>query len=568
MSVTRVGVYGRMSDPKQDASIERQLSQVLPYCTSKGYVVVGEPYIDDGIAGDVFDRRPSFLRLLRDAQAGLFSVIVCDEWSRLSRQEPIDFVAKVVKPLKDAGVTLDCVAEGPQRWDDLAQLVLMMVRAEKSQAESVTRSRRTLTGMMKAAAAGKLLGGRLYGYDVEYETVQEEGRPPKTRPVRLIVNPKQAAVVRWIYERYVEGGWSMQDIARELNARGAPPPSRAGGRATKVRARGQPCGLWNRNGVRAILKNRRYTGALTWNCRSRGKYYALQGGAVGRREAGPDVFNGQEDWVVRPDTHEAIISQELFERAQERRRANQGGRPSIGTFLFSGLVTCSHCGRRLSGATKKGRHYYHCRRFNDTGELICGNNMVREDWLTDRVLTVLQEEMLAPDRLALLREEAARQDEEDRAPDALEPLGKRVAELERNIARGNDNLLLLPPDRIPAAVERLRQWEQERDRLRAEVERRRDGGRLRGLDEAVAGCEAVLWRLRDAVQAEDELLLREIFREAVSRIDLRWQPRKVGKVTRYDLVGGVIDLRLEGWNPALHGKPCSSSTGGPLPAST
>ncbi len=150
---TRAAIYTRKSTNRQEDSIERQLSSVLPYCERKGYTLIGEPYTDSGIAGDVFDKRPAFQKLLRDARAGLFEVIVCDEWSRLSRQEPVDFIASTVKPLKDAGVTLDCVAEGPQRWDDLAQLILMTVRADKSQGESKTRSYRVLTGMANKARA-------------------------------------------------------------------------------------------------------------------------------------------------------------------------------------------------------------------------------------------------------------------------------------------------------------------------------------------------------------------------------------------------------------------------------
>jgi hypothetical protein len=65
----------------------------------------------------------------------------------------VDFIASTVKPLKDAGVTLDCVAEGPQSWDNLAQLILMTVRADKAQGESKTRSYRVLTGMNKKARA-------------------------------------------------------------------------------------------------------------------------------------------------------------------------------------------------------------------------------------------------------------------------------------------------------------------------------------------------------------------------------------------------------------------------------
>jgi DNA invertase Pin-like site-specific DNA recombinase len=541
----RVGVYARKSTPRQEDSIERQLAGVLPYCVRKGYAVVGEPYVDEGIAGDVFDRRPAFQKLLADAKAGLFSVIVVDEWSRLSRQEPIEFIAKVVKPLKDAGVTLDCVAEGPQRWDDLAQLVLMVVRAEKSQAESVIRSYRTLTGMKRAADEGRLLGGKLYGYTVEYETIQEEGRPPKTRPVRLVPDPRRAHVVRWMFETYAEGGWSMDDIARELNARAVPPPAGKGGRATGARKRGEPCACWTRNTVRAILKNPRYTGALTWNRRSRGKYHALQGGKVEKRP-GRDVANGREEWIIRPETHEPLISQDLFERAQERLRANKGHKPSVGAYLFSELVTCSHCGRRLAGITQKGKRRYRCHRYDTAGNVVCAYNAVGEEWLRDRVLIVLQEEMLAPEHLAELESEAARQDEQERAPVALDPLRKRLAELEANIARGNDNLLLLPADRIPGAVARLREWEKERDGVRIELSRRQEGGHLRGLQGAVATCKELLWRLREALEEGDDLLLRQIFREALARIDLRWERRGYGTKTRYVVVGGVIDLRLEG----------------------
>src|SRR5215510_12363865 len=106
----RAASYYRNSTGKQEDSIERQRSQVLPF-VQKGdngqprYYLVNE-YKDEAIAGDVFERRSDFQRLLKDAKAGLFSVIVTDEWSRLSRQDPVDFNYYVVKPLRDAGVTL------------------------------------------------------------------------------------------------------------------------------------------------------------------------------------------------------------------------------------------------------------------------------------------------------------------------------------------------------------------------------------------------------------------------------------------------------------------------------
>lgn len=541
----RVGIYARRSTNKQEDSIERQLASVLPYCENKRYTIVGEPYSDSGIAGDEFDKRIAFQQLLRDARAGLFDVIVCDEWSRLSRQEPVDFIASVVKPLKDAGVTLDCVAEGPQRWDDLAQLILMTVRADKARGESKTRSYRTLTGMANKARASRILGGAPYGYKTEYETITEPGKPPRVRPVRFVPDPRRAHVVTWIFEKYAEGGWGMAELARELNARAVEPPGRKGGRPTTKRARGEPCSHWTQDTVRAILKNPRYTGTLTWNRRSRGKYHKLVNGQAVPKTSSEDRPNDAGEWIVSPELdHEPLVSQELFDKAQARRLSNKSHKPSIGAYLFSGLVTCSHCGATLGGLTQKGNRLYRCHMYDQTGKVVCGYNMVREDWLLDRVVSVIEQEMLAPERLQQLREEIRRQDEAERAPQAVEPMEKRFRQLEAHIAQGRRNLAILPEDQVPYVVAEIRLMEQEQKRIKAELARRDGAGNLEGLDDAIGVCEALLWRLREAIKSSDALLLREVVREAIVRIELTWERRPYGRTkTRYVLTGGVIHLR-------------------------
>ncbi len=112
----RAAVYIRMSTDDQADSPQRQRDQVLPYCEKKGYRVV-EVYEDAGMRGWDNDR-PAFQRLLRDAQKGLFDIIVVDEASRLSRQDPIEYVVTVAHPLRQAGVAVEVVDEGRQmNWD-------------------------------------------------------------------------------------------------------------------------------------------------------------------------------------------------------------------------------------------------------------------------------------------------------------------------------------------------------------------------------------------------------------------------------------------------------------------
>ncbi len=224
-------------------------------------------------------------------------------------------------------------------------------------------------------------------------------------------------------------------------------------------------------------------------------------------------------------------------------RANKGCKPSLGAYLFSGLVTCSHCGRTLYGLMRKGKRVYRCHMYDSAGIKVCGNNSVREDWLLDRVLRVIEGEVLAPERLQALREEIRRQDEAERAPVSVEPLEKRLAELKGKIAQGNENLAILPQDRVPGVVAVVRAWEQERDQIDAELARRKGGGNLEGLEDAIAACESLLWRLREVASEGDPLLLREVIREAVARIELTWDRRPCGKRTRYVVTGGAIHLR-------------------------
>jgi DNA invertase Pin-like site-specific DNA recombinase len=84
-----VAVYLRMSTSKQEDSIDRQRSQVLPYCAKHDFLIVRE-YADEGIAGDEIRRQHGSQRMLRDAQAGDFQGIVCDDQDRFGRLGAID----------------------------------------------------------------------------------------------------------------------------------------------------------------------------------------------------------------------------------------------------------------------------------------------------------------------------------------------------------------------------------------------------------------------------------------------------------------------------------------------
>ena len=544
----RVGLYLRMSDDKQEGSIERQRAGILPYCDRKNYVIVRE-YVDEGIPGDRMDR-PDFQRLLADAGRGLFSRIVVDEPSRLSRSDPLTFLAEVARPLRDARVTVDSVSDGEQDWTDLASLILATVRADRSAGEVRTLSRRVLGGCLRALGAGGLPGGvPPYGY------VKQDAR---WEP-----DPIRADAVRYAFVRYDRGGIPLQELADELTARGYPPPERKQAkRARRARAKrtSQPAAekrtlVWTWTGVRRILKNPQYTGSVVWGRRSQGKYTRLAGGP-GRADGGrPSEKAAQEGWFVRPGSHEALVSEEVFNRVQRRlsdhHRGGRGPR-NLGAYLLSGLCRCGHCGRQLAGVSMKGKRFYRCHPVDKDGRQVCGWRAVEEGKLLERVIGALEAALLDEATWEAALEKAREELRRQAAPGRTESIRGRIEDLEGKIAAGNRRLLQLPDDRLPGAVEALRELEGELAGLRQLEARVTKEGPVRDVEEDLAACREWVGALTQAVDRLDNSevagALRGLLTAGVRAVEVNWRTEPFGrKKNRYIPTSGVVELHGPNW---------------------
>jgi site-specific DNA recombinase len=531
--VIRVAAYYRMSDDKQEGSIERQQAAVRPSCERKGYVIVRE-YIDEGIPGDRLDR-PAFRQMMADATRGLFSRIVLDEPSRLSRSpSPLDFLADVARPLRDAKVTVDSVSAGLQDWSDLADLILATVRADRCTGEVRDMSRRVLGGCLRALGDGKLPGGTvLYGY------VHREGR--------WETDALRADAVRYAFVRYDRGGITLEQLAFDLAQRGYPPPERKGSRRKKPPA-------WSAGALKRILKNPQYTGARVWGRRSQGKYNRLTGGP-GRADGGRrSEMTDPKNWFVRPGTHEALVTQEVFARVQSRLADyHRGGRGAhnLGGYLLSGLCCCGHCGRLLSGVPLRGTRYYRCRPTDEAGRPVCGWRAVEEGQLLVCVVSALEKTLLDETVWDAALAKARKDLEAAAAPDRVDTLRRRAQELEAQIAAGNRRLLQLPDDRLPGAVAALRELEGELAGLRKLEGRLSQAGPVRDVEADLAACREWVGALTGAIHRLDEPevagALRGLLKTGVRRIEVRWRSEPYGKRNRYVPVGGEVELH--GCNP-------------------
>jgi DNA invertase Pin-like site-specific DNA recombinase len=543
----RVAVYYRMSDDKQEGSIERQRAAVLAYCKKKGYIIVRE-YIDEGIPGDRLDR-PAFQRLLADAQRGLFSLIVVDEPSRLSRSDPLTFLADIARPLRDAKVSVDSVSAGVQDWSDLANLILATVRADRSAAEVRDMSRRVLGGCMRALGLGRLPGGTPpYGYVAReggYETDPITGR--RRRIIWWETDPLRGEAVRYAFVRYDRGGITLEGLANELTARGFPPPDRKGSRRKAAPA-------WNWDSVKRILKRLVYTGVVVWGQRSQGKYNRITG-APGKADGGPrEQANDPSVWLVRPGSHEALTSREVFDRiAQRLADHHRGGRGphNLGRYVLSGLCRCGHCGRTLAGVPMNGQRLYRCRPKDHTGKVVCGCRAVEEGALLEKVVSALEAALLDEAVWDAALAQARKELEQASAPDRIETLRKRAAELEGQIAAGNRRLLQLPDDRLAGAVEALRELEGELSGLRQLEERLTQEKPVRDIEADLAACREWVGALAGAVPHRDNPevagALRGLLVAGVRSVEVHWRTEPFGRKNRYIPTGGVVELHGPNW---------------------
>lgn len=354
MAFKRAATYIRMSTDKQEDSPERQKSLIAPYNKLRGYHVVQE-YVDLEEKG-WDDSRAGLQALIRDAQAGKFDVVVVDEWSRLSRSDFIKTITGIIAPLRDAGVQLDTVRDGPKNWNDIAGQIMLVVDAHKSESETKETARRTLSQLIQFARSGTLFLGKVpYGY----VAVEEEVRKGEKRRTKLLPgDPRQVEVVRRIFDWYVHFGWGAGTIARELTSKGHPAPYSQKG--------------WFPTTVSSILQNPNYAGHYRFNHKSRRRFAHFVNGAVSLTNSAPQrsyskpVTNRVSDWVVVQNTHEPLVTQEIWDSAQTVRvqrsetiSARRTASRTTARFL-SGVIHCYHCHRPMYHAKILGRDKWRC----------------------------------------------------------------------------------------------------------------------------------------------------------------------------------------------------------------
>lgn len=357
-------IYARKSTEQtgvgdEEKSVTRQIEHAKAYASKKGWQVSDELiFVDDGISGAEFIKRPEFIRLMNTLKPRpAFQFLIMSEESRLGREQ-IE-TAYALKQILDAGVRVFFYLEDRERTLDSAlDKVMLFLTGFAAEMERERAKQRTYDAMLRKAKAGHVTGGKVFGYD-NHEVQTPDGR---RLHVLRVINEGQAAVVRKIFEMFQER-MGPSRIAKQLNEEQVSPPRGNTG--------------WCPTAIREILLRPLYRGVIVW-----GELQKVERGGTKQRRR-----RAVEDLITVDAPELRIVPEALWgavqERFREAKRLSQEYQQKIvfrdkpSDYLLSGLARCAHCGGPIEAlgkdyARRKGRTYgcaYHRKR----GAAICRN---------------------------------------------------------------------------------------------------------------------------------------------------------------------------------------------------
>src|SRR2546426_9381942 len=201
-------IYARKSTEQngvgdEEKSVTREIEPARAYAAGRGWLVdEDQVYVDDGIWGAEFVKRPGFIRLMNAlSPRPPFQVVVMSEESRLGREQ-IE-TAYALKKITDVGVRVFFYLEDRERTlDNAMDKVMLSLTNFASEMEREKARQRTYDAMLRKAKALHVTGGKVYGYD----NVEVLGTDGTRQSVTRRANPKQAATIGRIVEQAASGG--------------------------------------------------------------------------------------------------------------------------------------------------------------------------------------------------------------------------------------------------------------------------------------------------------------------------------------------------------------------------
>ena len=498
------GLYYRLSqeDERQgeSVSIDNQRTMLRKYAEEHGFEIHDE-YIDDGVSGTTF-QRPEVQRLLDDAKTGVINTIIVKDLSRFGRNyiEVGQYVDYVFPAFGIRFIAIQDNVDTENR--DSGAMEMMPIMNVFNEWHAANTSKKIRAVLKSNAKDGKYHARKApYGY-VKSDT---EKKTP-------VIDEEAAAVVKRIFEMRASG-LSPHKIADILNAEGVL--------------------KWSFCAVNSILNNPTYLGHMAqqrWSSVSYKNHKRYK--------------KDESEWVVVHNTHEAIISQELWDKVREvEKSVAQGRKTKRGyTHPLSGFLFCADCGgkMKMNSINRNGKveFNFNCGNHVRLGKSYCFSHFIQAK---DIEAIVLDDIRIMAQRIVLdektIREDFIKHNTEVQeksikaAKKELHAKRKRTEELSRLMQIAYEDRLKgkMPED---ICLNFIQRYSDEQKRLETEIAELET--KLTETTNTMQSADEFIRNIKKYLEAPE--LTREMCYELLDRVVVGGHPKHTGKERVIDIV--------------------------------
>ena len=325
-------------------------------------------FIDNGYSGTNFER-PAVQELIDAVRAGKVNCIIVKDFSRFGRNSiEVGYFMERVFPLY--GIRFISINDAYDSADYQGDTGGISVAFKYLAAEFYSRdlSVKSTTAKMVKMKRGEYQSKIcLYGYR-------------KSADGRMEPDEETAPNVRLIFELAAQG-YSAPQIGKVLVERGIPTPGeRKAARGIAYHDVSRSAGLWQTSTITRLLDDERYIGTYII-----GKRHVTEIGGSHVR------LKDESEWIKIPDHHPAIVSKELFDQAQAKRRHSKCPKKNVHQYPLRAKVSCGCCRHALSRSNGKTRYFY-CRHTKVNESAPCHNMTISEGELESALYGILSKQ--------------------------------------------------------------------------------------------------------------------------------------------------------------------------------
>ncbi|MFR5856950.1 MAG: recombinase family protein [Bacilli bacterium] len=370
----KVAAYIRLSreddNDGESESITNQKNFLSNWATENNYAIA-DYYIDDGYTGTNFNR-PSFQKLIRDIENGIINMVVTKDLSRLGR-DYIGIGEYIEKYFPINHVRYIAVNDGIDTFNDASGNEMAPFKAVFNDMYAKDISKKVRTALRTKQKMGLWVGGcPPMGYMVDSNNKNH-----------LIPDPEEDYIIKYIFKLALSG-CNVNDIKYKLIEEKIPTRAMLKGSVNnRISAKDSKNGIWNIKTINTILKNRLYTGDMVQNRRKKINYKIKK-----------IIKLPEEEWIIVPNTHEALVSKSDFEKVQKILVHNVVKSNKQNHYLLDNLLYCYECKHKIGICNPRksdGRVYVVCNYYRQNSKLhLCTSHGFNYEYLEKAVLNTIK----------------------------------------------------------------------------------------------------------------------------------------------------------------------------------